>query len=138
MTYSVKLLFKISIIGKPQVSLVDSFYNDIEIFYEQSIIMLSANSFDEAYEKAEEFAKLQQDDYINKYGQRVEYRFFDYFDCFIVIEEVPLNLNNEIIECYSCYFYDDIDKNERYKDDCYAEKMLSQACADETHKLRRI
>lgn len=58
------------------------------MFYEESIVTLTADSFDDAYAKAERYAKKQIDSqHINPLGQKVFETIYDLVDCFLVDEE---------------------------------------------------
>ncbi len=59
-----------------------------EVFYEEAIVLLKADSFDEAYEKAEIYAKaVCEDEYINLYGDAVKTELIDIVDCFQAFDE---------------------------------------------------
>ena len=69
------------------------------VFYEESVVMLWAESFDDAYKKAEIYAKdMCGCDYINICGETVKTELVDIVDCFIVYEE-----ENGVTEVYSRY-----------------------------------
>ncbi len=121
--YAVKLLYKDIVTGMPVESKIDEFYNEITEFFEEQILLVKANSFDEAYEKAENESKAYEDFYTNKYGQMVEHKFFDFVDCFHLFDEIT-----DVTEVYSCCFKGDTDIAKRYE----------QAGADDMHKLRNI
>ena len=68
-----------------------------EVFYEESIVLLKAESFDAAYEKAEAHALgLCGDEYINVYGEPVKTELVDIVDCFQAFDE-----DNGVQEVYS-------------------------------------
>ena len=59
-----------------------------EVFYEESIVLLKAESFDEAYEKAEIHAKdACEYEYVNLYGDAVKTELVDIADCFQAFDE---------------------------------------------------
>lgn len=97
--YSVKLLYRITIFGKPEKSKIDEFYHDIHEFYEESVILVKAASFDEAYQLAENEAQKRSDAYENKYGQTVKYEFHESIDCYHLFDS-PQSLT----EVYSTIF----------------------------------
>lgn len=76
MKYSIKLLIKHTV-------------ETGEEFIEESIIMLDAESFDDAYEKAEQY--VNENDicfsYSNIYGKRVKSEVVSYADCYLVFED---------------------------------------------------
>jgi len=80
--YAVKSLYKMAIVGKPIPELIDDYFSDQDTFFEESIILVTANSFEEAYQIAEAEAKKVSDVYTNKYGQTITKEFYDSIDCF--------------------------------------------------------
>ena len=67
------------------------------VFYEESIVLLKAESFDAAYEKAEAHALgVCSDEYINVYGEPVKTELVDIVDCFQAFDE-----DNGVQEVYS-------------------------------------
>ncbi len=68
-----------------------------EVFLEESILMLDAVSFDDAYLKAENFVKENElcAAYDNMYGKRVHSEIISYADCFAVYDD------EDVIEVYS-------------------------------------
>ena len=87
MKYSVKMVVKHSV-------------ETGEVFLEESIIMLEADSFDQAYAKAEQYVQENQisDSYENMYGKRVHSEVVSLADCFSVYED------EDVIEVYSSMF----------------------------------
>ena len=98
--YGVKLLYINKVASEPDTKLVDDNYLEGYLAYEESIVVILANSFDTAYQKAERIAKDNEDDYQNIYGQTIQVRYFDAVDCYLIEEaqEVPLQ---EGVEVYS-------------------------------------
>lgn len=84
MKYSVKMLIRHTV-------------ESGEIFLEESIIMLEADSFDDAYIKAEKYVTDNEIDtsYNNMFGKRVESEVVSFTDCFSVYDD------EDIIEVYS-------------------------------------
>ena len=84
MKYSVKMLIRHAV-------------ESGEVFIEESIIMLEADSFDDAYLKAEKYVKDNEIvfSYDNMYGQRVESEVISFTDCFAVYDD------EDVIEVYS-------------------------------------
>lgn len=58
-----------------------------ETFYEEQILRVEAESFDQAYERAEVYAKTFCDEHVNPFGQRVWVERFYLLDCYLVNEE---------------------------------------------------
>ena len=84
MKYSVKMLIRHAV-------------GSGEVFFEESIIMLEADSFDDAYVKAEKYAKDNEIDisYENMYGKHVESKVVSFTDCFSIYDD------EDVIEVYS-------------------------------------
>lgn len=78
--YSVKLIYQFIVTGEPDD--VDSFYSEEQDIFEESIILVKADSFDEAYIKAEKYGKENEEIYTNRYHQTVSYQFVDSLDCY--------------------------------------------------------
>ena len=68
MKYSVKVLHTYAVGNKK--------------FYETSILLTDADSFDEAYEKAERFVAQNNDEYTNIKGEAVKTEKVELLDCF--------------------------------------------------------
>ena len=84
MKYSVKMLIRHAV-------------ESGEVFFEESIIMLEADSFDDAYVKAEKYAKDNEIDisYENMYEKHVESKVVSFTDCFSIYDD------EDVIEVYS-------------------------------------
>ena len=84
MKYSVKLIIK-------------STAETGEVSLEESILMLDANSFDDAYDKAERYVEENGAcvPYENIFGKRVDVEIVSYADCFQIDED------DEVTEVYS-------------------------------------
>ncbi|WP_052475959.1 DUF4288 domain-containing protein [Cohnella kolymensis] len=78
--YSVKLLFEARITGEPRPELIDDGYDESRTF-EERIYLIYADSFEEAYEKAEHEAKLSESSHTNPYGL-VQWIYVQPLDCF--------------------------------------------------------
>lgn len=109
--YSVKLVYKYVVHSqKPQV------------LYEEQILRIKAESFEDAYKKADEYAASYIDKYTNINGDTVEISLYKAVDCFMCFEE-----DNGIQEVYSGFF--NADEN--------LLKSVATACeADELQILR--
>ena len=86
MKYSIKLIIKYTVeMG--------------EIFFEESILMLEAESFDDAYRKIERWVSDNGvgDSYRNLYGRTVQKEIVSYADCFSVYDD------DEVTEVYSSF-----------------------------------
>ena len=95
-----------------------------EVFLEESIIMLNAVSFDDAYLKAEQYAKdYVIDQYRNMYGKRVRSDVISYADCFSVYDD------EDPVEVWSSIIRPRDEKTEDaylslYQETCSREEML--------------
>ena len=115
MKYSVKVIFTYSV--EP----------DNRKFYEESIYLVDAESFDDAYEKAEEYTRGFDLEYTNPKGQKVKTEKIDFVDCFLAFD-----VENGVQEIYSTTFKNKYSLNE---EDFY-EAITNQCDADELHDLR--
>jgi hypothetical protein len=116
--YAVKLLYRMNVSGKPKASLPDDHYSDRDQFFEESVLLITAGSFEEAYEKAETEARKKARAYENKYGQTVTIEFYKAVDCFALFESPQA-----FTEAYSAIFCGTpADVARRYKR-CMAEEM---------------
>lgn len=86
MLYGVKNIFQFSIEGTPKLALIDSNYKENYQAFEESIMLVIADSFDDAYLIAEKKAKEVEDTYTNSYGQTVKRRFINSIDCYSISE----------------------------------------------------
>ncbi|GAA5042792.1 hypothetical protein GCM10011506_45650 [Marivirga lumbricoides] len=101
MLYGIKNVFQFSIEGAPDNSLVDSNYKKNYQAFEESIMLVTADSFDDAYEVAKKKAREAEDTYVNIYGQTVLIKFIDSVDCYSISEselENGMEVYSNIIE----------------------------------------
>ena len=84
MKYSVKLIIRHTVETE-------------EVFLEESILILDADSFNDAYLKAEKYVKENEicQEYENMYGKRVNSEIISYADCFSVYDD------EDVVEVYS-------------------------------------
>lgn len=122
--FSVKLIFEYIITGEPDTELINKNYSNGSKFYEESIILVKAQSFDHAYKIAEKKAAEIDLNHFNPYGEWVEYKFVEAIDCFCIGDEsmktgtelysrfirVKKELGSE--EFLDMYFPDTIKENE--------------------------
>ena len=68
-----------------------------DVFLEESILMLDASSFDDAYSKAEQYVKNNEINctYENMFGKRVQSEVVSFADCFSVYD------GDDVVEVYS-------------------------------------
>lgn len=86
--YSVKLIYQAIIVGDPLLERVDGDYSDTHTFFEESIVLIHAQSFDHAYTLAEKHAVHHVRKYRNQYGQTVEWKLVDAINCFLIDDEL--------------------------------------------------
>ena len=85
--YSVKLIFENIISGEPEPDTIDNNYTKNYKTYEESIILVKAQSFEHAYKIAEQKASQMEIEYINPYGELVNLKLLEAIDCFSISEE---------------------------------------------------
>ena len=95
------------------------------VFYEESIVRVKAESFDEAYERAEAYAlSLGADEYVNVYGEAVKTELVDIVGVFRSFDE-----EDGVQEVYSRTMINRTDMDEEkwldiLSDGCTAEEKL--------------
>jgi len=105
--FGVKLVYKYVVHSqKPQV------------LYEEQVLKISADSFDDAYQKAENYAEEYIDKYTNSGGDTVEISLYKAVDCFKCYEE-----ENGIQEVYSGFFKADEKALNSITSPCEAEEL---------------
>ena len=115
MMYSVKVMFTYSV--EP----------DNRKFYEESIYLVDAETFDDAYEKAEEYTREFELEYTNPKGQKVKTEKIDFIDCFLAFDE-----EDGVQEIYSAIL-----KNvSSLSDEDFYEAITNQWDAEEMYDLR--
>ena len=96
-----------------------------QIFYEESILQVDAGSFDEAYQKAENYvSRMIEPPRKNMYGDTVHCSIVDYLDCF-----QSDNIEDDVQEVYSRIFQNHSEFSETklvelLSDSCTREEML--------------
>ncbi|YCI76437.1 DUF4288 domain-containing protein [Bacillus sp. R1-10] len=85
--YAVKVLYECNISGNPSPETIDENYSNTHKTFEESIILIKAPSFDQAYGIAEIEAKKAEIDYLNPYNEMVEWKFVESIDCFNLFDE---------------------------------------------------
>ncbi|MEH6996464.1 DUF4288 domain-containing protein [Neobacillus drentensis] len=66
---------------------MDENYTNAHKTYEESIMLVKAQSYEQANSIAEKKAKNEEIDYLNPYEELVEWKFVEALDCFILIDE---------------------------------------------------
>jgi hypothetical protein len=84
--YAVKLIYEFIITGEPNPEKIDEEYHTDKM-YEESIMLVKAQSFNHAYSIAEMKAKESEYDYISPYDEKVYYKFAEAIDCFHLFDE---------------------------------------------------
>lgn len=122
--YAVKLLYKITIHKKPcpkRIKLFGKFYcSKNKQFFEESILLVYADSFEQAYQFAEKKAKENCNSYINLYGQEVKTKIYKWIDCFFIEKHLK-----EGTEVYSSIFCENKKKRLKRKYKSCSKKELS-------------
>ena len=99
-----------------------------EVYYEESVLRVRASSFDDAMEKAEEYAdSLIDRNHINPFGLEVRESVCDVMDCFLMQES-----GGEIEEVYSAFHRNRTDLSENE----YIEMMFDECSEEELQSLR--
>lgn len=87
--YGVKIIKQIIVEGEPDKALIDEFYTaDDEKHFEESIVIVRAQSFDHAYKIAETNANKATVCYPNVYNQQVTWKLIKAVDCFRICDEI--------------------------------------------------
>ncbi|SCN09141.1 Uncharacterized protein BCINRASA_05293 [Bacillus wiedmannii] len=74
--YAVKLLFESVHSGEPDPTRIDEHYEESHnTLFEESIILVKANSIEEAHELGEKIAILSEESYDNMYDEQVTWTF---------------------------------------------------------------
>ena len=114
--YGVKVIYKYTV-GN----------GDNTVFFEEQILMVKADSFDEAYELAEKYADKCCDEHINPYGQSVKSEIYKMADCFLAFDE-----EDNVTEVYSM-----VTKNKtNLSKDEFADILTNQCSKEEMYVLR--
>ena len=127
--YGVKVLYKYLIVGKPNIEKIDQNYEEHQIF-EESILLIKAQSFDQAYEIAEKKAKECEDSYTNVYDQTVKFQFIESLDAFLLCEEEELPNGTEV---YSRFLH--VPKKESLAN--VLSRYYPEVTEDETDLIRK-
>lgn len=98
--YGVKIIKQIVIKGEPNEKLIDEFYDDSKQHFEETIMLVRAQSFDHAYKIAESKATKDNGFYLNIYRQQVAWKFIAAVDCFLILDELKTGA-----ELYSCFHF---------------------------------
>ena len=97
--YGVKLIYQAIITGRPIAERIDENYSDTHTFFEESIVLVRAQSFDHAYTIAERKARGNNRTHTNPYGQTVEWKFVDAIDCYWIDDK--LTNGTELFSSYA-------------------------------------
>ena len=75
--YAVKVLYCVRIDGEPMETKLDAHYHGDE-FYEEKLMLVQAEDAQKAADWAAERCRRDDNTYVNRYGQLVYYRFYDW------------------------------------------------------------
>lgn len=115
MQYGVKLIYTYAV-GKQN-----------KRFYEESVLLIQADSFDEASEKAEAYGRNCCDEWVNPYNETVKTLGFEVLDCFLAFDE-----EKGIQEVYSSFH----SNSGALDEDTYYCLRTTQCDAEECFPLR--
>ncbi|TDK61827.1 DUF4288 domain-containing protein [Bacillus salipaludis] len=85
--YAVKLLYECIITGNPNPETIDINYTNTHKTFEESIMLVKAQSFDHAYSIAEKKVMEAELNYQNPYDEFVEWKFVESLDCFHLFDD---------------------------------------------------
>ncbi|MFD2334179.1 DUF4288 domain-containing protein [Cohnella sp. GCM10020058] len=85
--YAVKVLYEAVITGNPDPETIDENYANTHKTFEECLLLVKAQSPDQAYTISEKKAKQNEMDYQNPYGETVDWKFVRALDCFILFDE---------------------------------------------------
>ncbi len=97
--YGVKIIKKLIVKGQAKEELINEKYDDTIQNFEESIVVVKAQSFEHAYKIAEKGATKYEEPYYNIYGQEVFWEIVGAIDCFYIYDNLETNT-----EIYSCYY----------------------------------
>lgn len=118
--YAVKLIYETIVSGEPNKLKIDANYEDKLKCYEESIMLVKAQSFNHAYKIAEDKAKKNEDTYENLYDQTVNHRFVEAIDCYWLFDD-ELKTGDEL---YSRVIHVPLETNtEEFLDKYYPETI---------------
>ena len=95
-------------------------------FFEESVLLINANSFDDALHKAEDYAKDLEYEYVNCDNQVVKIEKIEAVDSFLVYEDA------EAVEVYSSFY----SNNTSLSDKKFYRILGDTATPDELYLLR--
>lgn len=127
--YGIKVLYKYLIVGKPNIEKIDENYEEHQIF-EESILLIKAQSFAQAYKIAEKKAKECEDSYTNVYDQTVNFQLIESLDAFLLCEEDEFPSGTEV---YSRFLH--IPKEESLAN--VLSRHYPEVTEDETERIRK-
>lgn len=94
--YAVKLLFESVHSGEPHPTKMDGHYEENhDTLFEESIILVKANSLEEAYELGEKIAIHSEESYDNTYGEQVTWTFRKVLHVF-ELDDTPFETGKEL------------------------------------------
>ena len=97
--YGVKIIKQIMVEGEPDPTLINEFYaDDGKQLFEESIIIMRAQSSEHACNLAEKKAIALGKPYPNAYGQQVIWKFIKTVDCSLIFGKLASGA-----EVYSCF-----------------------------------
>lgn len=93
--YAVKVLYECIISGEPNPEMIDENFPSNDKMFEESILLIKAPSTDLANTLGEQEAKKQQHDYLNQYGEKVEWKFVEIIHC-VELSVTKIQIGTEV------------------------------------------
>lgn len=109
MKYGVKVIYTYSV------------GDDGRKYYEEQILAVNAESFDDAYAKAEKYISKYDNEHINPQGESVKTEKIELLDCFLAFDE-----EDDVQEIYSAFT-----KNKTALDEGTFYRAITGQCDDE-------
>lgn len=98
--YSVKIIKQIIVEGPPDLTLTNEPYEEItDQSFEESIMLVRAQSFDHAYKIAIRKSTEYDEPYYNIFGQKVTWKYIDAVDCYLIMED-EVGSGTEVYSCF--------------------------------------
>lgn len=130
--YSAKIIYEFIIVSIPDQYLIDEYYLDDITFFEESIILIKAQSFSQAFKFATNRSISNNYKYTNKYNQAVERKFYDVIECFAICDNLEIGT-----EVHSNIYSKDKNKNiENIINEKYFYDSSEQEHINKMHILR--
>ncbi|PEJ60139.1 S-ribosylhomocysteinase [Bacillus sp. AFS002410] len=84
--FAVKVIYECKISGNPSPEKINYEIDDLNTF-EETILLIKAPSEEQAYLIGEKEALKNETDYLNQFGETVEWKFIEILDCFELFDK---------------------------------------------------